>query len=182
MKTSILHLYIFTIILYCCFSFYLSLFVALSLHHWEVMWGNHRGGEDSGGFYLPQLKQGYKNSPFLTMLIMWFAIFLLEAYSTVLYLISFFLYCQHDAKKAGAEVVKQVQHPLLSGLLYPGLQVNTDEYLCCEHTFPFELRGPILVKFWHRALLWNSYIPTAIRQIKPIKRGVCLKLTIRNPE
>ena len=31
---------------------------------------------------------------------------------------------QHDAKKAGAEVVKQVEHPLLSGLLYPGLQVG----------------------------------------------------------
>lgn len=30
---------------------------------------------------------------------------------------------QHDAKKAGAEVVKQVKFPLLSGLLYPGLQV-----------------------------------------------------------
>lgn len=34
------------------------------------------------------------------------------------------IYTQHDAKKAGAEVVKQVQHPLLSGLLYPGLQVQ----------------------------------------------------------
>lgn len=32
---------------------------------------------------------------------------------------------EHDAKKAGAEVVKQVEHPLLSGLLYPGLQVIT---------------------------------------------------------
>lgn len=32
---------------------------------------------------------------------------------------------EHDAKKAGAEVVKQVEHPLLSGLLYPGLQVGT---------------------------------------------------------
>lgn len=32
---------------------------------------------------------------------------------------------EHDAKKAGAEVVKQVEHPLLSGLLYPGLQVMT---------------------------------------------------------
>lgn len=32
---------------------------------------------------------------------------------------------EHDAKKAGAEVVKQVEHPLLSGLLYPGLQVRT---------------------------------------------------------
>lgn len=28
---------------------------------------------------------------------------------------------EHDAKKAGAEVVKQVEHPLLSGLLYPGM-------------------------------------------------------------
>lgn len=34
---------------------------------------------------------------------------------------------EHDAKKAGAEVVKQVEHPLLSGLLYPGLQVNTSK-------------------------------------------------------
>ena len=31
---------------------------------------------------------------------------------------------EHDARKAGAEVVKQVDHPLLSGLLYPGLQVG----------------------------------------------------------
>lgn len=31
---------------------------------------------------------------------------------------------EHDAKKAGAEVVKQVGNPLLSGLLYPGLQVR----------------------------------------------------------
>lgn len=35
---------------------------------------------------------------------------------------------EHDAKKAGAEVVKQVEHPLLSGLLYPGLQVITCFY------------------------------------------------------
>ncbi len=31
---------------------------------------------------------------------------------------------EHDAKKAGAEVVKQVANPLLSGLIYPGLQVH----------------------------------------------------------
>ena len=31
---------------------------------------------------------------------------------------------QHDAQKAGAEVVKQVKNPLLSGLLYPGLQAS----------------------------------------------------------
>uniref|UniRef100_A0A8C1K8Q9 Tyrosine--tRNA ligase n=1 Tax=Cyprinus carpio TaxID=7962 RepID=A0A8C1K8Q9_CYPCA len=36
---------------------------------------------------------------------------------------------EHDAKKAGAEVVKQVEHPLLSGLLYPGLQALDEEYL-----------------------------------------------------
>lgn len=34
----------------------------------------------------------------------------------------------HDARKAGAEVVKQVEHPLLSGLLYPGLQVRMTKY------------------------------------------------------
>jgi hypothetical protein len=31
------------------------------------------------------------------------------------------LITEHDARKAGAEVVKQVDHPLLSGLLYPGM-------------------------------------------------------------
>lgn len=36
---------------------------------------------------------------------------------------------EHDAKKAGAEVVKQIDHPLLSGLLYPGLQALDEEYL-----------------------------------------------------
>jgi len=35
---------------------------------------------------------------------------------------------EHDAKKAGAEVVKQVDDPLLSGLLYPGLQVMMDSF------------------------------------------------------
>jgi len=55
-----------------------------------------------------------------------------------LYLLLFFVFCreytldvyrlsslitEHDAKKAGAEVVKQVEHPLLSGLLYPGNKV-----------------------------------------------------------
>ncbi|KAJ8978057.1 hypothetical protein NQ317_015864 [Molorchus minor] len=31
---------------------------------------------------------------------------------------------EHDAKKAGAEVVKQVEHPLVSGLLYPGKLIS----------------------------------------------------------
>lgn len=38
---------------------------------------------------------------------------------------------EHDAKKAGAEVVKQVDHPLLSGMLYPGLQVISN-YTCIK--------------------------------------------------
>lgn len=46
---------------------------------------------------------------------------------------------EHDAKKAGAEVVKQVEHPLLSGLLYPGLQVITgllDGVVCAGLIIP----------------------------------------------
>ena len=35
----------------------------------------------------------------------------------------------------GAEVVKQVQHPLLSGLLYPGLQALDEQYLGCDAQF-----------------------------------------------
>ena len=45
------------------------------------------------------------------------------------------LVTEHDAKKAGAEVVKQVEHPLLSGLLYPGLQVLDEEYLHVDCQF-----------------------------------------------
>ncbi|CAB3244697.1 unnamed protein product [Arctia plantaginis] len=41
----------------------------------------------------------------------------------------------HDARKAGAEVVKQVDHPLLSGLLYPGLQALDEEYLKVDAQF-----------------------------------------------
>ncbi|CAH0389183.1 unnamed protein product [Bemisia tabaci] len=42
---------------------------------------------------------------------------------------------EHDAKKAGAEVVKQVEHPLLSGLLYPCLQALDEEYLGVDAQF-----------------------------------------------
>jgi tyrosyl-tRNA synthetase len=42
---------------------------------------------------------------------------------------------EHDAKKAGAEVVKQVESPLLSGLLYPGLQALDEEYLKVDFQF-----------------------------------------------
>lgn len=36
---------------------------------------------------------------------------------------------QNDAKRAGADVVKQVANPLLSGLIYPLMQVIDEEYL-----------------------------------------------------
>lgn len=45
------------------------------------------------------------------------------------------LITEHDARKAGAEVVKQVEHPLLSGLLYPGLQALDEEYLKVDAQF-----------------------------------------------
>lgn len=45
------------------------------------------------------------------------------------------LVTEHDAKKAGAEVVKQVEHPLLSGLLYPNLQALDEEYLKVDAQF-----------------------------------------------
>jgi tyrosyl-tRNA synthetase len=41
---------------------------------------------------------------------------------------------EHDAKKAGAEVVKQVSSPLLSGLLYPGLQVESFFRVAIDHS------------------------------------------------
>lgn len=39
------------------------------------------------------------------------------------------LVTEHDAKKAGAEVVKQVGNPLLSGLMYPGNKVELSSHL-----------------------------------------------------
>lgn len=46
---------------------------------------------------------------------------------------------EHDAKKAGAEVVKQVDHPLLSGLLYPGrrLQSKFANLMSCQFLFGY---------------------------------------------
>jgi tyrosyl-tRNA synthetase len=42
---------------------------------------------------------------------------------------------EHDAKKAGAEVVKQVESPLLSGLIYPGMQALDEEFLDVDVQF-----------------------------------------------
>lgn len=45
------------------------------------------------------------------------------------------LVTQHDAKKAGAEVVKQVDSPLLSSLIYPGMQALDEHFLECDAQF-----------------------------------------------
>ncbi|KAJ6510445.1 tyrosine tRNA ligase [Mycena sanguinolenta] len=42
---------------------------------------------------------------------------------------------EHDAKKAGAEVVKQVESPFLSGLVYPGMQALDEQYLDVDFQF-----------------------------------------------
>lgn len=42
---------------------------------------------------------------------------------------------QNDAKRAGADVVKQVDNPLLSGLIYPLMQAIDEEYLDCDAQF-----------------------------------------------
>jgi len=62
------------------------------------------------------------------------------------------LVTEHDAKKAGAEVVKQVDHPLLSGMLYPGLQVISNYYKVrfSEDTYH---QIPIIYTSWFDPLL-----------------------------
>jgi tyrosyl-tRNA synthetase len=45
------------------------------------------------------------------------------------------LISEHDAKRAGAEIVKQSDNSPLSGLLYPILQVLDEEHLDCDAQF-----------------------------------------------
>ncbi|EJT98225.1 tyrosine tRNA ligase [Dacryopinax primogenitus] len=75
---------------------------------------------------------------------------------------------EHDAKRAGAEVVKQVESPLLSGLLYPGLQALDEEYLGVDFQFGgvdqrkiFVLAEEVLPKLGYRkrAHLMNRMVP-----------------------
>ena len=42
---------------------------------------------------------------------------------------------EHDCKRAGSEVVKQVESPLLSGLVYPGMQALDEEFLGVDAQF-----------------------------------------------
>ncbi|KAI9224407.1 tyrosyl-tRNA synthetase [Blastocladiella britannica] len=74
----------------------------------------------------------------------------------------------HDAKKAGAEVVKQTDNPMLSGLIYPGLQALDEEYLGVDAQFGgadqrkiFVLAEKYLPKLGYkkRAHLMNAMVP-----------------------
>lgn len=75
---------------------------------------------------------------------------------------------EHDAKKAGAEVVKQVASPLLSGLIYPLMQALDEEYLGVDAQFGgvdqrkiFTLAAENLTKvgFKERCHLMNPMVP-----------------------
>ena len=75
---------------------------------------------------------------------------------------------EHDAKKAGAEVIKQVASPLLSGLLYPLMQALDEEHLDVDAQFGgvdqrkiFALAVETLPKIGYkeRAHLMNPMVP-----------------------
>lgn len=75
---------------------------------------------------------------------------------------------QHDAKKAGSEVVKQVDNATLSSLIYPVMQALDEEYLKVDAQFGgvdqrkiFALAKEILPKigYQERAHLMNSMVP-----------------------
>lgn len=75
---------------------------------------------------------------------------------------------EHDAKKAGAEVVKQVSNATLSGLIYPLMQTLDEEHLGVDAQFGgvdqrkiFALAGETLPKIGYkeRAHLMNPMVP-----------------------
>ncbi|KAH8916935.1 tyrosine tRNA ligase [Atractiella rhizophila] len=75
----------------------------------------------------------------------------------------------HDALRAGAEVVKQVQSPLLSGLLYPLLQALDEEYLKVDiqfggvdqrKIFTFAMDALPKIGYQRRIHLMNAMVPS----------------------
>ena len=75
---------------------------------------------------------------------------------------------EHDAKKAGAEVVKQVENATLSGLIYPLMQTLDEQYLGVDAQFGgvdqrkiFTLAAEQLPKIGYkeRAHLMNAMVP-----------------------
>lgn len=78
------------------------------------------------------------------------------------------LVTEHDAKKAGAEVVRQVEHATLSGLIYPLMQALDEEHLAVDAQFGgvdqrkiFTLAAEQLPKLGYavRAHLMNPMVP-----------------------
>ncbi|KII84730.1 hypothetical protein PLICRDRAFT_45537 [Plicaturopsis crispa FD-325 SS-3] len=78
---------------------------------------------------------------------------------------------EHDAKKAGAEVVKQVSSPLISGLLYPGMQALDEQYLDVDFQFGGVDQRKIFTFAEHylpqlgyakRAHLMNAMLPSLV--------------------
>lgn len=75
---------------------------------------------------------------------------------------------EHDAKKAGAEVVKQVDNATLSGLIYPLMQALDEEHLGVDAQFGgvdqrkiFTLAAEVLprIGYKERAHLMNPMVP-----------------------
>lgn len=75
---------------------------------------------------------------------------------------------EHDAKKAGAEVVKQVENATMSGLIYPLMQSLDEEHLEVDAQFGgvdqrkiFTLATEVLPKIFYkeRAHLMNPMVP-----------------------
>lgn len=75
---------------------------------------------------------------------------------------------EHDARKAGAEVVKQAENPMLSGLLYPGLQALDEHYLEVDAQFGgldqrkiffFAEKHLPMLGYHKRAHLMNPMVP-----------------------
>ncbi|KAL9021447.1 MAG: hypothetical protein Q9185_001344 [Variospora sp. 1 TL-2023] len=75
---------------------------------------------------------------------------------------------EHDSKKAGSEVVKQVANPTLSGLIYPLMQTLDEQYLDVDAQFGgvdqrkiFALASDALPKinYKERAHMMNPMVP-----------------------
>ncbi|KAF8433913.1 hypothetical protein L210DRAFT_3555313 [Boletus edulis BED1] len=85
----------------------------------------------------------------------WHAIFSRE------YPLDNYTLCTRDGarfQKAGSEVVKQVESPLLSRLIYPGLQALDEQYL--EVDFQSSWRcGPwgLMLVVLHGLMIWYSW-------------------------
>jgi len=78
------------------------------------------------------------------------------------------LVTEHDAKKAGSEVVKQIENPTLAGSIYPLMQALDEEYLKVDAQFGgvdqrkiFTLAQEILPKIGYkeRIHLMNPMVP-----------------------